>query len=131
MTDLDLSKFIAHFHEHEAIASFVSVRPTQTFHSVHTEDGSVVTDIVDVRQGGMWINGGYFILRNRIFDYMEDGDELVVEPFRRLIGEKKLITYPHDSFWACMDTFKEQQHLDEMYRQGPAAWEVWRTKGSM
>ena len=65
---------------------------------------------------GMRINGGFFIFDRSIFDYIHDGEELVREPFERLMGEKELVAYKHEGFWACMDTFKEKQRL---IRQGP------------
>ncbi len=56
---------------------------------------------------------------------MHDGEELVEEPFRRLIGEGRLMAYPHDGFWACMDTFKEKQDLEDVFGRGSAPWAVW------
>jgi glucose-1-phosphate cytidylyltransferase len=57
---------------------------------------------------------------------MEQGDELVVEPFHRLIGEKELVTYRYDGFWECMDTFKDKQQLDDMHARGDTPWAVWK-----
>ena len=71
------------------------------------------------------INGGYFIFRKEIFQYIKNGEELVGKPFQRLIEENQLIGYRYDHFW-CMDTFKEQQELTDMYHQGNAPWEVWK-----
>jgi glucose-1-phosphate cytidylyltransferase len=58
---------------------------------------------------------------------MRPGEELVEEPFRRLIAEGQLAAYPHNGFWACMDTFKEKQQLDDLLARGAAPWEVWRS----
>jgi glucose-1-phosphate cytidylyltransferase len=71
------------------------------------------------------MNGGFMVLRQEVFRYIHDGDELVEEPFRRLIGEGKLMTYPHDGYWACMDTFKEKQDLEDAFGRGNAPWAVW------
>jgi glucose-1-phosphate cytidylyltransferase len=57
---------------------------------------------------------------------MREGEELVEQPFQRLIEKQELVTYPYDGFWACMDTFKEKQHLDDLYTRGAAPWEVWK-----
>jgi len=73
------------------------------------------------------INGGFFVLRKSIFDYMKPGEELVVEPFQRLIEEHQLIGYQYPDWW-CMDTFKEHQVLTDMYNEGKAPWEVWRAR---
>jgi glucose-1-phosphate cytidylyltransferase len=56
---------------------------------------------------------------------MREGDELVEEPFRRLIAAGQLLSYTHDGFWACMDTFKEMQQLEDLYSRGKAPWMVW------
>jgi glucose-1-phosphate cytidylyltransferase len=79
-----------------------------------------------VRDTDLTINGGYYVFRNEIFRYIKDGEELVVEPFERLIKEKQLIGYKYEKFWYCMDTFKEQQELNDMYDRGDAPWEVWK-----
>jgi glucose-1-phosphate cytidylyltransferase len=50
---------------------------------------------------------------------------LIEEPFRRLISEGQLMAYPHNNFWACMDTFKEVQVLEDLYSRGRAPWAVW------
>jgi glucose-1-phosphate cytidylyltransferase len=72
----------------------------------------------------IWINGGFFALRNQIFDYIYPGDELVREPFQRLIDQKALLAYKYTGFWQCMDTFKDKQRLDELNHRA-APWKVW------
>jgi glucose-1-phosphate cytidylyltransferase len=85
----------------------------------------VVKSIAHVAKSGARINGGYMVLRQEVFNYLHDGEELIEEPFQRLIGEGKLMAYPHEGFWACMDTFKEKQDLEDMFGRGNAAWAVW------
>ena len=72
------------------------------------------------------INGGYFVFKRSIFDYLKEGEELVQEPFRRLIAEKHLVGYEYDGFWKSMDTFKEKQELDDLYSKGNAPWQLWK-----
>jgi glucose-1-phosphate cytidylyltransferase len=128
LTDLSLPYMIDSFVKSEKIASFICVKPSQTFHVVSLRDGNLVESIQYVRDIDLTINGGYFIFRKQIFDYIKDGEELVVEPFQRLIKENQLIAYKYDKFWHCMDTFKEQQELNDMFEQGTAPWEVWKNK---
>jgi glucose-1-phosphate cytidylyltransferase len=66
------------------------------------------------------------ILRKEIFDYIGDGEELVQEPFQRLIKEDLLISYRYQGFWAPMDTLKDLQHLESLYESGHPAWAVWQ-----
>src|SRR5690606_9130105 len=87
VTDLPLQGLIDEFRRQQKTAAFLCVRPNQTFHVVKTGDQNVVTAIEDIRHSDVRVNGGYFVFRNEIFDYMREGEELVLEPFRRLIRE--------------------------------------------
>lgn len=126
ITDLHLPAMVDHFHRHDAPASFLSVEPFHSFHTVESNAKGTVQDIQPAAETGLRINGGYFVLTPEIFDYMEPGDELVEEPFRRLIQEQRLVTYEHEGFWGCMDTPKDKKRLEAMYRRGEAPWEVWK-----
>ena len=127
VTDLPLPEYINHFVKHKKIASFLCVRPTQSFHVVSTK-GNIVDQIKHLRVSGIWMNGGFFIFRNDIFKYIKDGEELVNEPFQRLIKEGQLVTYKYQGFWAAMDTFKEKQELEDLYQKGNPPWQVWNSK---
>ena len=72
----------------------------------------------------IWINGGYFVLRREIFDYMREGEELVLEPFTRLIEGGQLMAYKHESFWRSMDTLKDRQVLEDLVEQGKMPWRI-------
>jgi glucose-1-phosphate cytidylyltransferase len=126
LTDLPLPEMIDYFRKSGKAGCFISVKPSQTFHIVSLKDDGRVGKIENVRNTELMINGGYFVFRKEIFQYMKDGEELVAEPFRRLIDDNQLIAYPYDKFWYCMDTFKEERELNEMFERGDAPWEVWR-----
>jgi glucose-1-phosphate cytidylyltransferase len=89
-------------------------------------DGNLIERVNHVKDSDITINGGYFVFRSELFRYMKDGEELVAEPFQRLIKENQLIGYKYDKFFYCMDTFKEQQELNDMFERGNAPWEVWK-----
>jgi glucose-1-phosphate cytidylyltransferase len=126
VSDLPLPVMTEYFRSRDAVACFVGVAPTQSFHLVRLEDGGLVKSIQHVKDVGMRINGGFFVFRREIFDWMKPGEELVEEPFRRLAAAGKLIADPHDGFWACMDTFKDKQLLEDLYSRGQVPWEVWK-----
>ena len=126
LTDLPLPEMIEYFKNSGGIGSFLCVKPSQTFSVVSLGKENKVEKITYVRDANIVINGGYFIFKTDIFRYIADGEELVVEPFQRLINEKKLIGYKYNKFWYCMDTFKEQQELNDMFERGIAPWEVWK-----
>lgn len=125
LTDCPLPDLVKSFTETGKVACFLCVKPSQTFHVVSLDDGNSVKDIRYVRDTDIIINGGFFVFRKEIFNYIKEGEELVEEPFRRLMKEKQLLGYRYDQYW-CMDTFKEQQELTDMVERGDAPWEVWR-----
>ena len=126
LTDLVLPELVERFRRSGKVACCLCVRPSQSFHVVGLGADGAVADIRPVRESEVIINGGYFVFRREIFDYMREGEELVAEPFRRLIAAGQLLGHRYDRFW-CMDTFKEHQELTDLYRQGTAPWEVWRS----
>lgn len=130
LSDLDLNSMIEWFQKQEnSTACFVAYQPQHSFHVVTRENSGKVNSISHIGSSGLFINTGYFILKNDIFDYMEYGDELVNEPFQRLIAAQKLVSWEHTGFWASMDTYKDKQKLDEAYSKGNAPWEVWHKNG--
>lgn len=126
LTDLSLPAQLEHFKKSDKVASFVSVTPRLSYHLVSMEPDGLVTSIQDMNQSTLRINGGYLIFKREIFDYIHHGEELVHEPFKRLIKKRQLVGYNYDGFWACMDTFKDKQVLDEMYAKGEAPWVLWK-----
>jgi glucose-1-phosphate cytidylyltransferase len=126
LTDAPLDRFVEDFRGRDKIAAFVSVRPNYTFHMVSTDGHDTVSSIRHVRESDVWINGGYFILRREIFDYIRPGEELVEAPFQRLVEEGQLLTYRYEGFWEPMDTLKEMQHLEALYQSGRPPWAVWQ-----
>jgi glucose-1-phosphate cytidylyltransferase len=125
LTDLPLPDMIDDFIKSGKVGSFLCSSPSQTFHVVTLGERNLVKNIKYVRDSGILVNAGYFVFRKELFDYLNLGEDLVVEPFQRLIAKGLLQGYRYDRFWA-MDTFKEQQELTDMYNQGKAPWEVWR-----
>ncbi len=129
LTDLPLNEQIQHFSRHGKVASFLCIRPNLSFHLVTLDGEDLVSGIEDINRTNFRINGGYFIFRKDIFKYMREGEELVQEPFRRLVEQRQLLAYRYDGFWGCMDTFKDKQQLDDLYAKGSAPWEVWKLGG--
>lgn len=128
LTDLPLPQQLDHFRKQGKIASFLCVRPNLSYHvvSLHQDDGKLVSGFHAINNGSILINGGFFVFKRKIFEYIRGNEELVNEPFQRLIEEEQLIGYPYDGFWASMDTFKDKQHLEALLAAGGAPWEVWK-----
>jgi glucose-1-phosphate cytidylyltransferase len=127
LSDLNLDDYLDNFQRRDRIASFLAVQPSQSFHVVSLGENSLVQTIESVGNSDLWINGGFFALRQEIFDYVKNGEELVLEPFQRLIEQKQLIAYRNPGFWACMDTLKEKMMFDEMHAKCNVPWAVWES----
>lgn len=128
LTDCPLPDFVDFFKKSGKVASFLCPRPTHSFHVIAMQEDYRISSIEDLNRSNIRINGGYFVFRREIFDHLRPGEELVHEPFHRLIDQGQLIGYPYDGFWMAMDTFKQKQELDEMYSRGEAPWEVWKAR---
>ena len=126
LTDLPLDKQLEDFYKKDKIASCVTVPPPFSYHTISTDSHGLATNAQAISGSSLRVNGGYFILNRKIFDYIRPGEELVDEPFQRLIKEQQLIAYSYDGFWACMDTVKDKQMLDDLYAKGKALWMVWK-----
>jgi glucose-1-phosphate cytidylyltransferase len=128
LTDLPLPQQINHFHKHGKTASFLAVRPNLSYHMVSLQEGdaNLVSGISAINNGAVRINGGFFVFKMSIFEYIREKEELVNGPFQRLIDQNQLIGYPYDGFWASMDTFKDKQQLESLWGSGAAPWEVWK-----
>jgi glucose-1-phosphate cytidylyltransferase len=127
LTDLPINKQISHFISEKKTASFLCVKPNLSCHFVSLSDSGHVDGIKDISHSDIRINGGYFVFHRDIFQYIYDGEELLHEPFQRLVEKRELVAYKYDGFWGCMDTFKDKQMLDDLYVRGNAPWEVWKS----
>jgi glucose-1-phosphate cytidylyltransferase len=128
LSDLPLNDYIQRFLASGAIGGFVAVRPSQSFHAAEADADGRVTALRSVTEADFRINGGYMVLRRAIFDYMRPDEELVEQPFQRLISEGKLYAYPYAGFWKSMDTFKDKITYDRMNGTGDRPWEVWNPR---
>lgn len=125
LSDLPLDLSIEDFERRSAVASFASVRATQSFHVVQSEPDGLVSSIGAIQDDSVLINGGFFVFRQSIYDYLNEGEELVEEPFARLIEKRLLVTWRHSGFWQPMDTFKDKIAFDRMEARGDCPWAVW------
>jgi glucose-1-phosphate cytidylyltransferase len=124
LTDAPLPDMIDRLKKSGKVGSFIAVRPPFNFHLAEFDDEGAVNRMRSSQQSEIWINGGYFVFSNKIFDYIRDGEELVLEPFNRLIQAQQLIAYKHEGFWRAMDTLQDKRVLEEMVEKGNMPWRV-------
>ena len=122
--DLDLKGYVDAFRAGDAVAGLVAIRPPQSFHVLKL-DGSRLAAVEPMADSGIRLNGGFFVFRREIFDYMRAGEDLVDAPFRRLIASDRVHVHPHDGFFGPMDTFKDKMALDALHDSGKAPWMLW------
>ena len=127
LTDCPLDQMVDFVKARGVTAGCLATKPSTSFHALQLGPDQRITRIEDLRESGVRLNGGYFVLRQDVFEAMRPGEELVYEPFRRLIDRGELVGYPYDGFWVTMDTFKDKQRLDELYAAGTAPWQVWES----
>ena len=130
LSDAPLDKIIDRFAASDSAASFLAVRPNLSSHFVKLNGDDRVHEIRDVTQSDLRINGGFFALRRQVFDYIRPGEDLVPEPFKRMMTAGKLMSYRYDGFWVSMDTFKDRTMLDELNDSEQAPWRVWKDGGA-
>lgn len=125
LADLDLDEYVNRFRATGKTACFLTVPAPHTFHNVVTDDDGQVLRLEHIGKTAIRVNAGFFVLRNSIFDYMRPDEELVEEPFERLIEKQELVAVAHDGYWQPMDTFKDKVLLDEAAARNEAPWRVW------
>jgi glucose-1-phosphate cytidylyltransferase len=126
LSGLDLDAYVDYFRKRNKVACFLSVAAPHSFHIVQADEEHHVRKLEAVGRSVVRINGGFFAFRREIFDHIEEGEDLVLEPFDRLIAKRELLAYPFDGFWRNMDTFKDKQEFEEMFLQGDTPWQVWK-----
>ena len=122
LSDVDLPAMIETFEQSRKIACFVAARPTFSLHLVEMNAEGKVTGIRATQETNLWINGGGFIFRSQIFDYLRDGEELIEEPFKRLIEDDQFQVFRHEGFWRPMDTLKDKEVLEDLVERGTMPW---------
>ena len=124
LTDAPLPQMIDRLKSSGKTGSFIAVRPPFNFHLAEFDEQGAVSGLRTNQESNIWINGGYFVFHNKVFDYMRDGEELVLEPFNRMIQAGELNAYRYEGFWRAMDTLRDKQVLEDMVEKGNMPWRV-------
>jgi glucose-1-phosphate cytidylyltransferase len=129
LSNLPLPEMLDSFRKSNSLAAMIMVQPTASFDTVQADPDGTVRGVCPITGSDTWINGGFLVFRNEFLRYIRPGEDLLREPFERLIKEKKLMGYRYRGFWQCMDTFKDKQRLEEL-NQGNAPWKVWNNSSA-
>jgi glucose-1-phosphate cytidylyltransferase len=126
VSDIDIDKLIEFHRNHGKLCTMTAVRPPARFGHMEMDGDAIVEFSEKPQTGEGWINGAFFVCEPEIFDYI-DGDTTPWErePLERLAKDGQLMAYRHESFWQCMDTLRDKQHLQALWDSGQAPWKVW------
>ena len=125
LSDVDIDKLIAFHKSHGKILTITGVRPPARFGEMNTNQKGEVLEFNEKPQASAGrISGGFFVASPKLFDYLNDNEDLVFEqePMRKLVSDNELMMYEHDGFWQPMDTSREYQLLNSLYDKGEAPW---------
>jgi glucose-1-phosphate cytidylyltransferase len=125
LTDAPMDRIVRHVAASDAVGSILAVKPQDSFHVVDIDGGSRITNLTPVAEMSMRINGGYFVFRQGIFDYLNEGEDLVMDACVRAAKDGRMLAIPYDGFWAPMDTLKERSALERRYFTGDSPWMLW------
>ncbi|MBI3846729.1 MAG: glucose-1-phosphate cytidylyltransferase [Planctomycetes bacterium] len=127
VANLDVRKLFAFHKSHGKIGTVTGVRPPSRFGELLV-DGDTVREFSEKPQTGSgFINGVFFVFDRRIFDYVEDNERCTFEgqPLSRLASDGELAIYKLQTFWQCMDTYRDLQMLNKVWETGHPEWRVW------
>jgi glucose-1-phosphate cytidylyltransferase len=128
VADVNISKLIEHHKINKKIATMTIVQPQGRFGVVefNTKNNLIENFSEKLKGDGTWINGGFFVLNKKIFDYLKDDFTIwEKEPLEKLSKENELIAFKHDNFWYPMDTMRDKVYLENLWNQNKAPWKIW------
>jgi glucose-1-phosphate cytidylyltransferase len=126
LANINLPELIAFHRAHKKLATVTAVPPTPRFGSLELNEASVRRFSEKPHHSEDWINGGFFVFEPAILDYIEgDATSLEREPLERLAADGQLMAYRHAGFWHAMDTLRDKNYLESLWRDGRAPWKTW------
>jgi glucose-1-phosphate cytidylyltransferase len=126
VSDVNITELLAYHQKHGQLATVTAIQPTARFGALDIDNG-VVRHFQEKPKGdGQWINGGFFVLEPKVFDYIE-GDHTIweQEPLKQLTAERQLNAYKHEGFWSALDTLRDKNYLEELWASSNPPWKIW------
>ena len=126
VSDVDIRKLVEFHKSHGKLATVTTFRPVSRFGILDINADNQVQNFIEKPKSDAWASAGFFVFQREVLDYL-DGDECILEhaPLERLAAERQLIAYNHDGFFYAMDTYREYQILNDLWKNGQAPWKVW------
>ncbi|MDR2125397.1 MAG: glucose-1-phosphate cytidylyltransferase [Prevotellaceae bacterium] len=127
LSDVNILKSIEEHKKSGKILSLLAYQPSGRLGVLEIDDDGIVRSFLEKpKEGGSWINGGFFVCEPKLFDYLRgDNEMLEYEPMQRIIKDKQLHAYRHNGFWKPMDTLRDNTELNDLWNSGKAPWQIW------
>jgi glucose-1-phosphate cytidylyltransferase len=126
VSDVPISKTIEHHFFQKRIATVTAIQPPGRYGALEVKDNEVRSFQEKPAGDGAWINGGFFVLEPQVFKYIEgDNSSFEGAPIQQLAKDGQLSAYQHNGFWQAMDTMRDKNHLEELWKSGRAPWKTW------
>jgi glucose-1-phosphate cytidylyltransferase len=124
--DVNLDELVEFHASHGKIATVTTFRPASRFGILDIGDSHRVMSFNEKPRSDAWASAGFFVFERKIFDYLGN-DETILErqPLERLAHEGQLVAYHHEGFFCAMDTYREYELLNDLWRTGQAPWKKW------
>ncbi|MBI2069765.1 MAG: glucose-1-phosphate cytidylyltransferase [Elusimicrobia bacterium] len=130
VTDLKIDELVKFHKTHGKIGTVTGVSPISRFGELRLKKNSPIVQSFDEKPmlGASWINGGFFVFKQKFFQYLSDLDECTLEgePLERLAKDGQMAMHQHRGFWQCMDTYRDKVHLETLWNEGNARWKTWK-----
>ena len=125
LSDIDLAAELEAHIKHGRAATLTSVKPRSRFGVVDFDSAHRVTRFREKPVLDNWVNGGFYVFGRKVLDYLNDDCVLETDPLERLAADGELVAFPHKGYWSSMDTYRDFEHLNEVWDHPPAPWAVW------
>ena len=128
IADIDLNALVSFHKSHGKLATLTGINPASRFGELKIKGNQVESFSEKPKNGDGLINGGFFVFNRGIFDYLSEDEncDLEIGPLEKIAAEGQLMVYKHRGFWACMDTIRDMEYLNKLWREDQAAWKVWK-----
>jgi len=130
ISNIDINKLVKFHQQHKKIATVSAIQMEARFGGMEiNEQGDVHAFREKAKDEGKWINGGFFVLSPKIFDYFDKDMRDTMwedEPLEKLTANNQLVAYQHKGFWKCMDALRDKIELEELWSKNNAAWKIWK-----
>lgn len=125
LANINIKDLLMYHKKMGKIATMTCVSPAAQFGIVDSDSNGIITRYRQKPVLDWKVNGGFFVFNKKIFDYLNENSVLERKPFEKLIKDKQMCMYSFNGFWACMDTYKDNVLLNELWKSGKAPWKVW------